>query len=123
MADMVFTSQTAALSIAYLRNLRAHCDAHRSEILSAPVTTACQNVAEVIPISTSVAPTVGGTTVQRSHGATVEAAGNVWGVPAQSVISPLQASLSPRSEDEQPQQELTGNEPPPPGLSHHILDV
>ncbi|CAG9539570.1 unnamed protein product [Cercopithifilaria johnstoni] len=122
--DMVITSQTASLSIAYLRSLHAQCDGHRLEMLSSPLkTTACQHVAQIAEISTNATPTVSETAVRCSSDTTTEAAGNVWGVPAQSTISPLQASLSPRSEDEQLQQELTGSELPPPGLSHHILDV
>lgn len=123
MADIVLTSQTAALSIAYLRNLHAHCDAQRLEILSAPVTVACQYIAQVSPVSTNAAPTVSGTAIQGLGDGAMEAAGNVWSVPAQSTISPLQTSFSPRSEDEQIQQELAGNEPPPPELSHNLLDV
>ncbi|KAL3985004.1 Autophagy protein Apg9 family protein [Acanthocheilonema viteae] len=123
LADTILTSQTAALSIAYLRNLRAHCDNHRSEMLSSSTAMARQNITQVTPISTNVSPITSGTVVQSSADTTTEATGNVWGVPAQSTISPIQASLSPRSEDEQLQQELAGNEPPPPGLSYHILDV
>ncbi|VDP15408.1 unnamed protein product [Onchocerca flexuosa] len=106
--------------IAYLRNLHTHCDNHRPEIIPSPVTMTCQYVAQISPISANIAPTVSGI-IRGSDDATIETAGNVWGVPAQSTISPLQASLSPRSEDEQLQQD--GNEPPPLKLSHHILDV
>lgn len=120
---MVVASQTAALSIAYLRNLHAHCDSHRLEIVSPPVTMACRYATQISPISAVAAPTISGTAIRDSDDTATEAAGNVWGVPAQSAISPLQASLSPRSEDEPLQQELTGNEPQPPELLHHILDV
>ncbi|EJD74234.1 autophagy protein Apg9 containing protein [Loa loa] len=123
MIDMALTSQMTALSIAYLRNLHAHCDSHRVEIVSPPTTMACHHVAQVSPVSANIAPIVSGTAIRCSGDTTAEAVGNVWSVPAQSAISPLQTSLSPRSEDEQLQQELTGNESSPPGLSRHILDV
>ncbi|VIO97685.1 Autophagy protein Apg9 containing protein [Brugia malayi] len=120
--DMVLTSQTTALSIVYLRNLHANYDNRRLEIVSSPTTMACRHVAQISPISPTVAPIVVETTVRGSD-TVVEAAGSVWGVPAQSAISPLQASLSPRSDDEQLQQEITGDEQSPPGLSHNILNV
>uniref|UniRef100_A0A8R1TV41 Autophagy-related protein 9 n=1 Tax=Onchocerca volvulus TaxID=6282 RepID=A0A8R1TV41_ONCVO len=119
-ADMVAASQTATLSIAYLRNLHTQCDNHRPEIITSPVTMTCQYVAQISPISANIAPTISGM-IRGSDDTTIETAGNVWGVPAQSTISPLQASLSPRSEDEQLQRD--GNEPPLLKLSHHILDV
>ncbi|KAM3717681.1 Autophagy-related protein 9A [Dirofilaria immitis] len=119
-ANMVAASQMATLSIAYLRNLHMNCDNYRLQIISPSVTMPSQHVTEMSPISANIAPTVSGMT-RGSGDTTIETTGNVWGVPAQSAISPLQASLSPRSEDEQLQHE--GNEPPPPRLSQHILDV
>lgn len=115
--DMVLTSETTGLSIAYLRNLHAHCDIHRPETLSERTIAPRHHVALISPLSANVATTLQGS------GAAAEASGNVWSVPAQSVILPLQASLSPRSEDEQLHSELTENDSSLRRLSHHLLDV
>uniref|UniRef100_A0A915Q3D9 Autophagy-related protein 9 n=1 Tax=Setaria digitata TaxID=48799 RepID=A0A915Q3D9_9BILA len=124
--DMTLTPQMTVLSIAYLRSLHAQCDSHRLEVVSPLVTFASQHGTEISGISGTVPPTTSGVAVRGSGSTTGEATGNVWSVPAQSTISPLHTSLSPRSDDEQLQQEvkeITGNESPPPGLSHHLLDV
>ncbi|VDM98324.1 unnamed protein product [Thelazia callipaeda] len=118
--DMDITPQMVALSIAYLRNLHAHCESHNLEAASPQITFARSHSSQISPFVATTA--AASSKILGLENITMEAVGDIWDVPSQSVITKCPVSFATQAGNE-PLLKDHIDDPLLPGLSDNILDV